>query len=260
MKKRLDLILTELGYFETKAKASANILAGNVKIGGEPAHKAGELYNPEIFEGDNPVLIEVKSMPFVSRGGLKLDALIKHFHINLKDKVAIDIGASTGGFVDCMLQAGAKYVYAVDVGYNQLAWKLVSDSRVKNIEKTNAKNCSFKDIFGFDKADFKGELPSFMSMDLSFISIEKVLDNVLNFVSDDAEFGFLIKPQFEAKRNEVKKGGLIVDEDIRLGIVENVRQYAESLGLQTIGVIESPILGSKSGNKEFLIYLKRQSN
>lgn len=260
MKKRLDLILTELGYFETKAKAAANILAGNVKVAGEPARKAGELYNPEIFEGDTPVLIEVKSMPFVSRGGLKLNALIKHFNVNLKDRVAIDIGASTGGFVDCMLQAGAKYVYAVDVGYNQLAWKLVSDSRVKNIEKTNAKNCSFADIFGCDKEEFKGELPSFMSMDLSFISIEKVLANVLNFVSDDAEFGFLIKPQFEAKKNEVKKGGLIVDEHIRLGIVENVKQYAESLGLQTIGVIESPILGSKSGNKEFLIYLKRQLN
>ncbi len=260
MKKRLDLILTELGYFETKAKASANILAGNVKIGGEPARKAGELYNPEIFEGDNPVLIEVKSMPFVSRGGLKLNALIKHFNIDLKDRVAIDIGASTGGFVDCMLQSGAKYVYAVDVGYNQLAWKLATDARVKNIEKTNAKNCSFADIFGCEKSEFQGELPSFMSMDLSFISIEKVLENVLNFVSSDAEFGFLIKPQFEAKRNEVKKGGLILDEDVRLGIVQNVKNYAESLGLQTIGIIESPILGSKSGNKEFLIYLKRQSN
>ena len=260
MKKRLDLILTELGYFETKAKASANILAGNVKIGGEPARKAGELYNPDIFEGDNPVLIEVKSMPFVSRGGLKLNALIKHFDIDLKDRVAIDIGASTGGFVDCMLQAGAKYVYAVDVGYNQLAWKLVSDERVKNIEKTNAKNCSFVDIFGCEKDEFNGELPSFMSMDLSFISIEKVLENVLNFVSSDAEFGFLIKPQFEAKRNEVKKGGLILDENIRLGIVENVKNYAQTLGLQTVGVIESPILGSKSGNKEFLIYLKRQLN
>ncbi len=260
MKKRLDLILFELGYFETKAKASANILAGNVKIGGEPARKAGELYNPDVFEGDNPLAIEVKSMPFVSRGGLKLDALIKHFDIDLKDRVAIDIGASTGGFVDCMLQAGAKYVYAIDVGYNQLAWKLVSDLRVKNIEKTNAKNCSFEDIFGCKKEEFKGEMPSFMSMDLSFISIERVLDNVLNFVSPDAEFGFLIKPQFEAKKNEVKKGGLIVDENIRLGIVQNVREYAESLGLQTIGVIESPILGSKSGNKEFLIYLKRQSN
>ncbi len=260
MKKRLDLILVELGYFETKAKASANILAGNVKIGGEPARKAGELYKPEVFTGENPLAIEVKTMPFVSRGGLKLDALIKHFNVDLKNKVVIDIGASTGGFVDCMLQAGAKYVYAVDVGYNQLAWKLVSDTRVKNIEKTNAKNCSFEDIFGCKKEEFDGELPSFMSMDLSFISIEKVLDNVLNFVSNNAEFGFLIKPQFEAKRNEVKKGGLIVDEGVRQNIVQHVKEYAESLGLQTIGVIDSPILGSKSGNKEFLIYLKRQSN
>lgn len=255
MKKRLDLILFEKGFFETKNAASAAILAGNIKINDTPVTKAGELFDEEkLFDPKNK--IEIKKMPFVSRGGLKLDAAIKEFKIDLKDKICIDMGASTGGFTDCMLQAGAKKVYAVDVGYNQLAWKLREDERVVVVEKTNVKNCTFSDIFGSETL-LEDEIPSFMSMDLSFISIKKVLGNILNFIKKDSLMVFLIKPQFEAEKNEIQKGGIVKDEKIHKKIIEDIKNYAKEFDLETIGVIKSPIQGAKQGNTEFLICLKR---
>lgn len=257
MKKRLDLILFEHGFFDTKNAASAAILAGNVKINDTPVTKAGELFNEEkLFDPLNKNKIEIKKMPFVSRGGLKLDAAIKEFKIELKDKICIDMGASTGGFTDCMLQSGAKKVYAVDVGYNQLAWKLREDERVVVIEKTNVKNCSFSDIFGVETLT-DDEIPVFMSMDLSFISIKKVLENILNFIKKDSLMVFLIKPQFEAEKNEIQKGGIVKDEKVHKKIIEDIKEYAKSFNLETIGVIKSPIQGAKQGNEEFLICLKR---
>ena len=167
-KERLDKILTDKGFFETKSKAQAAIMAGDVKVDGITITKAG--FQLELKENTT---FEIKSMPFVSRGGFKLDKAIKTFNINLKDKICLDAGASTGGFTDCMLQNGAKKVYSVDVGYGQIAWKLRTDERVKVIEKTNIKNCNFSDIYsdGDEKANF-------LTMDLSFISIKKVIKNL----------------------------------------------------------------------------------
>ena len=253
-KKRLDLILFEHGFFDTKNSASSAILAGNVKIDDKLVTKAGELFNEEkLFDELKPAKIEIDIMPYVSRGGLKLEHAIKEFNINLQDKICIDMGASTGGFTDCMLQHGAKFVYALDCGYNQLSWKLKNDKRIKSIEKINVKNCTFEEIFSEND-----ELPTFMSMDLSFISIKKVLENCKNFISNDAQCVLLIKPQFEAQKNEIEKGGVVKDEKTRLKIIEDIKEFCTSIGFDSIGVTKSPIQGAKSKNIEYLIYLKRR--
>ncbi len=257
MKKRLDLILFEHGYFDSKNSAQVNILAGNVKINDVVVSKAGELYDEEkLFHPEHPMKLEIKTIPYVSRGGLKLKGAIDEFKIALKDRICIDIGASTGGFTDCMLQEGAKKVYAADVGYGQIAWKLRSDEKVSVIEKVNVKNCTFEEIFGAESLD-EEEMPTFLSMDLSFISIKKVLLNVLNFTAKKAEMVLLIKPQFEAEKNEIAKGGVVKDEAVHKKIIEDIKKFAHSISLETLGVIKSPIQGAKQGNTEYLIYLKR---
>ena len=253
-KKRLDLILFEHGFFDTKNAASSAILAGSVKINDVVITKAGEQFDEtKLFNELNPARIELDIMPYVSRGGLKLEHALKEFDIDLKDKVCIDMGASTGGFTDCMLQFGAKFVYALDCGYNQLSWKLKNDKRIKSIEKINVKNCLKSDVFNEND-----ELPSFMSMDLSFISIKKVLENCKNLISKDASCVLLIKPQFEAKREDISHGGVVKDESVRLKIIEDIKQYCDSIGFETMGVTKSPIQGAKSKNIEYLIYLKRR--
>jgi len=257
MKKRLDLILYERGYFDSKNSAQANILAGNVKINDKVISKAGELFDEnKLFDPSQPAKLEIKTIPYVSRGGLKLKGAIDGFKIDLKDKICIDIGASTGGFTDCMLQEGAKKVYAADVGYGQISWKLRSDARVDVIEKVNVKNCTFNEIFKADSLD-ESSMPEFLSMDLSFISIKKVLGNVLNFTRKDAEMVLLIKPQFEAEKSEIAKGGVVKDLKVHKKIIEDIKQFAESLSLETLGVMKSPIQGAKQGNTEYLIYLRR---
>ncbi len=257
-KKRLDLILFEHGFFETKNSASAAILAHSVKINNETITKAGALFDEEkLFNPEKPAKIEIDFNPFVSRGGLKLQHALKTFEIDLKDKICIDMGASTGGFCDCMLQAGAKKVYALDCGYNQLAWKLLQDERIKSIEKINVKNCTFEDVYGANSLEDEF-LPSFMSMDLSFISIKKVLENCKNLISKRAQCVLLIKPQFEADRCDIEKGGVVKDEKVRKKIIEDIKKYCESIGFSSLGVIESPIQGAKSKNIEYLIYLQRQ--
>lgn len=256
-KKRLDLILYELKYFDSKSSAAANIIAQNVKINGEIITKAGTLFDENYFNNpQKPVNIEINSIPYVSRGGLKLEHAIEKFNIDIKDKICIDMGASTGGFTDCMLQHGAKFVYALDVGYNQLAWKLKNDKRIKSIEKINIKNCTPSDVFGTDEIA-QEELPSFMSMDLSFISIKKVLENCKNLISKDASAVLLIKPQFEAGKDEVEKGGVVRSEKTREKIVKDIEDFCNSIGFITQGVTQSPIQGAKSKNTEYLIYLKR---
>jgi 23S rRNA (cytidine1920-2'-O)/16S rRNA (cytidine1409-2'-O)-methyltransferase len=176
--------------------------------------------------------------------------------INLKDRICIDIGASTGGFCDCMLQKGAKEVWCVDVGYNQMDWKLKTDSRVHNIEKTNARNCAFEDVFKTEQLP-QSDMPTFLSMDLSFISIKKVLPNVLNFTAENSEFVLLVKPQFEAEATEVLKGGLVKDEKIHKRILDDIQNFAKTLSLVPQGFVPSPIAGNKSGNTEYLLYLKK---
>ncbi len=249
MKERLDKILCDLGYFETKSKAQAAIMAGNVKINGEKITKAGyQLAYTEQID------IEVKSMPFVSRGGYKLAKAVTAFNLNLKDRVCLDAGASTGGFTDCMLQNGAKKVYSVDVGYGQLAWKLRTDSRVKVVERINIKKC-----FDYDIYDPTDERPDFCATDLSFISIKKVLENILTLMKpENIEIVTLIKPQFEAGREEVGKNGVVRDKNVHIKVIKNVIDFAESIGLTALDLTVSPIKGP-AGNIEYLTHLSDKS-
>lgn len=244
-KERLDKILTEKGYFETKSKAQAAIMAGDVKVNGNIITKAGYLIEPK-----ENTIYEIKSMPFVSRGGFKLDKALKFFGISLKDKICLDAGASTGGFTDCMLQNGAKKVYSVDVGYGQIAWKLRTDKRVKVIEKVNVKNCSISDIYLPDE-----EKANFITMDLSFISITKVLNNIISLADNNGfEIVSLIKPQFEAGKEQVGKNGVIREKEVHFEVINNIISYIKTINLKTKGITYSPIKGPK-GNIEYLIYL-----
>ena len=250
MKERLDKYLTDLGYFETKSKASAAILAGNVKINDEYITKAGFQINPQ-KEYD----IVVKSMPYVSRGGFKLKKALDAFNFQVKDRICFDAGASTGGFTDCLLQNGAKFVYAVDVGYGQIDWKIRSDKRVKTIERTNLKICSFEEIY-----DKKDEIANLLVSDLSFISLTKVLPNLKQLLKTDFhEMICLIKPQFEAGKEKVEKGGVVRDKNVHKEVIERVIECAKSLAYSINGLTFSSIKGP-SGNIEYLIWLSTEDN
>ena len=249
MKERLDKYLTDLGYFETKSKASAAILAGHVKINDEYITKSGFQIDPS-KEYD----IVVKSMPFVSRGGFKLKKALDSFNINVSGRICFDAGASTGGFSDCLLQNGAKFVYAVDVGYGQLDWKIRSDKRVKTIERTNLKICKPEDIY------FEGEpFADLLVSDLSFISLTKVLGNLKTLLNSEFhEMICLIKPQFEAGKANVEKGGVVRNKDVHKEVIENVINYAKTLGYKINNLTFSSIKGP-SGNIEYLIWLSTNS-
>ena len=247
-KERLDKILTDLGYFETKSRAQASIMAGDVKVDGVVITKAG--YQLEVKENTS---FEIKSMPFVSRGGFKLDKAIKYFNINLKNKVCLDAGASTGGFTDCMLQNGAKKVYSVDVGYGQISWKLRTDERVKVVEKTNIKNCLIEEVYseGEEKAEF-------LTMDLSFISVTKVLENLIKLSNQtNFEIVSLIKPQFEAGKEQVGKNGVVREKEVHIEVINKVIDFCLEQKLYVKDLTFSPIKGPK-GNIEYLIYLTNQ--
>lgn len=251
-KERLDKILVDLGYFDNKSKASAAILSGNVKINDEVITKAGFQIDP-----GKKIDVEIKSMPYVSRGGFKLEKALKTFDINIKNRVCIDAGASTGGFTDCLLQNGAKKVYAVDVGYGQLAWKIRNDERVKVIERTNIKNCTFEDIYNEDD-EIAAKIADLLVMDLSFISIEKVLPNLKKLLRPEFhELICLIKPQFEAGKNLVDKGGVVKDKNVHIDVINNVITFAKNLDYKILGLTVSPIKGP-SGNIEYLIHLATQ--
>ncbi len=245
MKERLDKILTDMGFFETKSKAQSAIMAGEVKVNGEKITKAG--FQLEVKDDTN---FEINTMPFVSRGGFKLDKAVKSFDIDLEDKICLDAGASTGGFTDCMLQNGAKKVYAVDVGYAQLAWKLRNDERVINIEKTNIRNCSPEQVYpeGEEKAEFG-------SCDLSFISLTKTLPNIKALLRpENIEIVVLIKPQFEAEREEVGKNGVIREEKTHIKVINKIFDFLPEIALFPKGLTYSPIKGPK-GNIEYLLYI-----
>lgn len=245
-KERLDKILVDLGYFENKSKASAAIMAGNVKINDKVITKSGFQINPE-----KEMEIQVKSMPYVSRGGFKLEKALKTFDVNVKDRICFDAGASTGGFTDCLLQNGAEKVYAVDVGYGQLAWKIRSDSRVKTIEKTNIRTCAFEEIYAQDDP-----IADLLVMDVSFISIDKVLPNLKKLLNPNFhEMICLIKPQFEAGKSEVDKGaGVITDKNVHIDVINNVIEFAQNSGYKIFDFTYSAIKGP-SGNIEYLIHL-----
>jgi 23S rRNA (cytidine1920-2'-O)/16S rRNA (cytidine1409-2'-O)-methyltransferase len=241
-KERLDILLVKRGFFETREKAKASIMAGNVFIDGLRFDKSGERVSTSAC-----IAIKGDALPFVSRGGLKLDKAIKKFAINLKDTVCLDIGASTGGFTDCMLQNGAQKVYAIDVGYGQLAWKLRTDSRVVCMERTNIRYVLSTDI---------GELCDFASIDVSFISLSKVLPAVLNLLKDSGNLVALIKPQFEAGRDKVGKKGVVRDKSTHKEVIINVINFFRKEGINIIGLEFSPIKGPE-GNIEYLIYVTK---
>lgn len=249
MKERLDKYLTDLGFFDTKSRAASAILAGHVKIDDEYITKAGFQINPaKEYE------IKVKSMPFVSRGGFKLKKALETFDINVKDRICLDAGASTGGFTDCLLQNGAKFVYAADVGYGQLDWKIRSDNRVKTIERTNLRNCEFKEIYAENEP-----LADLLVSDLSFISLTKVLENLKKLLKPDFhEMVLLIKPQFEAGKEKVEKGGVVRDKTVHDEVIKNVINFAETLGYIVKGLTYSSIKGP-SGNIEYLLWISTEA-
>ena len=241
-KERLDKILTDKGFFETKSKAQAAIMAGDVKVDGVVITKAGFQIQPK-----ENTIFEIKSMPFVSRGGFKLDKAIKAFNIDLTDKICLDAGASTGGFTDCMLQNGATKVYSVDVGHGQLAWSLRNDERVVCMEKTNFRYLTRDDIQ--DDLDFA-------SVDVSFISLSKILLPARKLLRDGGQMVCLIKPQFEAGKDKVGKKGVVREKSVHQEVIEKIYTLTEILGFQILGLEYSPIKGPE-GNIEYLIHIEK---
>ena len=242
MKKRLDMLMMERALAPSREKAKAYIMAGDVYVDGQKEDKAGTMF-PET------VKIEVRgnTLPYVSRGGLKLEKAMKNFDVTLDGKVCMDVGASTGGFTDCMLQNGAVKVYSIDVGYGQLDWKLRNDPRVVCMEKTNIRYVVSEDLEG--PADFS-------SIDVSFISLTKVLLPVRNLLTDEGEIVCLIKPQFEAGREKVGKKGVVRDPAVHQEVIEKVRDYAMSIFMVPCHLSFSPIKGPE-GNIEYLLHLKK---
>lgn len=241
MKERLDIILVSKGITESRERARALIMEGKVLVDGAPVAKAGAMINPESI-----IELRGEDMPYVSRGGLKLAAAIEHFGIDLQGLIAMDVGSSTGGFTDCMLQRGAKKVYCIDVGYGQMSWSLRRDHRVVLLERTNIRHLKRERIR--DTIDFA-------TIDVSFISLRKVIPKVMEFISGQGRILALVKPQFEVGRGEVGKGGIVRDEEKRLAAVNAVREFAEKCGLKAEGVFPSPVPGQK-GNIEYFLYLR----
>ncbi|UFS69671.1 TlyA family RNA methyltransferase [Geomonas sp. RF6] len=242
-KERLDKLVLDRGLAPSREKAKALIMAGQVVVNDHLADKAGLLVPLEA-----EIRLKGEPLPYVSRGGLKLAHALATFGIEVTDLTAIDVGASTGGFTDCLLQRGARRVIAVDVGYGQLAWKLREDPRVVNLEKTNIRHLEPSGV---------PELAQIAVIDASFISLDKVLPSTLRLVLPGAVIVALIKPQFEVGRGQVGKGGVVRDQKKHAEVVENISALAASLGLEVLGVCESPILGP-AGNKEFLIHLQKK--
>ncbi len=243
MKKRLDILLVEHGLASSREKAKAYIMSGDVYVDGQKEDKAGSMFG----EG---VKIEMRgnTLPYVSRGGLKLEKAMKNFDLHLDGMVCMDVGASTGGFTDCMLQNGAVRVFSIDVGYGQLDWKLRNDPRVVCMEKTNIRYVVPEDL---------GEAADFSSIDVSFISLTKVLPPVRQLLKEDGEIVCLIKPQFEAGREKVGKKGVVRDPQVHQEVIEKVRDFAMGIGLEPCHLSFSPIKGPE-GNIEYLLHLQKR--
>lgn len=243
MKERLDVILVQEGYAASREKAKAIIMAGSVFVDGQREDKAGTAFEL------SKIKLEVKgnALPYVSRGGLKFEKAVKQFELILTDKICMDIGASTGGFTDCMLQNGAKKVYAVDVGHGQLDWKLRNDKRVVCMEKTN---------FRYMKPGDIEDVPDFASIDVSFISLTKILQPARDLLRDSGEMVCLIKPQFEAGREKVGKKGVVKDPGVHEEVIRKVVDFAELTGFSVLHLDFSPIKGPE-GNIEYLIHLQK---
>ena len=244
MKERLDVILVRQGFAKSREKAKALLMAGSVFVDNQREDKAGTLFD------ESKIKIEVKgkALPYVSRGGLKLARAMEQFPIGLQGRVCMDIGASTGGFTDCMLQNGAARVYAIDVGHGQLDWKLRSDERVVCMEKTNFRYVTGEDI---------KEPIDFASVDVSFISLTKILIPARQLLRAQGQMVCLIKPQFEAGRNKVGKKGVVRDKKVHAEVVHKVVDYADMIGFSVSGFTFSPIKGPE-GNIEYLLWLEKR--
>lgn len=242
MKKRLDILVTERGLVESREKAKTLIMAGQVYVDGQKADKPGDT-----FSEDAAVEVRGKGLPYVSRGGLKLEKAMREFGLQLQGRTCMDIGASTGGFTDCMLQNGAQRVYSVDVGYGQLAWSLRTDPRVVNLERTNARYLTREQV---------PEEIDFFSVDVSFISLTLILPAVRPLLAEHGQAVCLIKPQFEAGREKVRKKGVVRDKAVHEEVIEKIRSFALENGFSVLGLTFSPVKGPE-GNIEYLIYLER---
>lgn len=242
MKERLDVLLVKRNLAESREKAKALIMSGIVYVNGQKEDKAGTT-----FEETAPIEVRGSTLKYVSRGGLKLEKAMDRFGVRLDGKICMDVGASTGGFTDCMLQNGAVKVYSVDVGHGQLAWKLRNDERVVCMEKTNIRYVTPEDI-----ADPIG----FASIDVSFISLTKVLGPVKALLEDNGQIVCLIKPQFEAGREKVGKKGVVREPAVHLEVIDMVIDYALSIGFEALNLEFSPIKGPE-GNIEYLLYLQK---
>ncbi|MDP4182084.1 MAG: TlyA family RNA methyltransferase [Bacillota bacterium] len=244
-KERLDILLVKKGLFESREKARSTIMAGLVSVNKIKEDKPGTK-----FDINSEIDIKENAIPFVSRGGLKLDKALKAFDIDLAGTKALDIGASTGGFTDCMLKNGAVEVTAIDVGYGQLAWELRNDSRVINMERTNVRYVKPEDL---------GTLKDFASIDVSFISLKKVLPVVKTLISKEGRVVCLIKPQFEAGREKVGKKGVVRDPKVHEEVIIGISEFALSLEFQISGLSFSPVKGPE-GNIEYLLYLSNSGD
>ena len=241
---RLDVLLTERRLTESREQARRLIMAGAVVVDEQRVDKPGALIDPDATLR----IKEEARAPYVSRGGQKLEAALRTFTIDVTGVIAIDVGASTGGFTDCLLQRGAAKVFAVDVGYGQLAWSLRQDPRVINLERRNIRTLNLSEL---------SETPSLAVIDASFISLSLVIPAVLQLLTPRGRVVALIKPQFEVGKGRVGKGGVVRDPTLHAEVVEKIKAQTEGWNVEVLGVLESPLLGPK-GNKEFLLYLQKR--
>lgn len=243
-RERLDRLVFERGLARSREHARALIMAGSVLVADRPVDKPGTA-----VPADAEIRLRGEVSPYVSRGGAKLEKALEEFSIDVTGRTVMDVGASTGGFTDCLLQRGAARVFAVDVGYGQLAWKLRQDERVVNLEKTNIRYLQPEQLTA---------VPDMAVIDASFISLDKVLPATIRLIRPGGTIVALIKPQFEVGRGQVGKGGVVRDPDLHRQVIGNIRELAEKMRLTVHGVVESPILGPK-GNREFLIHLEKSA-
>ena len=244
-KERLDKQLVDRGLAASRERARALILAGQVVVDEQMIDKVGTQ-----VKLDAVIRLKGDDIPYVSRGGLKLEKALEVFPVEVKGRTVLDVGASTGGFTDCLLQNGAGKVFAVDVGYGQLAWSLREDPRVVNLERTNIRHL---------QPEILSEAPDLAVIDASFISLDKVLPPTLKLLQENAEVIALIKPQFEVGKGQVGKGGVVRDPELHQQVVDRIKSLSAELDCEVLGLEESPILGPK-GNREFLIYLRRSGS
>ena len=245
MKKRIDVLLVDMGYFESREQARRHIMAGSVFVDNQRVDKPGTA-----VKIDSEIKVKGKLIPYVSRGGLKLEKALKNFDLTLDGKVCMDIGASTGGFTDCMLQNGARKVYSVDVGYGQLAWKLREDERVVCLERQNIR---------YLDEELIDEKPDFASIDVSFISLRLVLPKAWELLKEDGRIVALIKPQFEAGREKVGKKGVVREKSTHIEVIDTVSQMAIGKGFRILDLDYSPIKGPE-GNIEYLVYFTKDKD